>query len=234
MPGTPAARPSAAADPSAPKTRKKRTRDRWTDTTAEERKAIMREVIDKRTADQRARRIAELVATAPPFSTEQVGWLTVLLSGHPVADAPAPVPVAAPVSGSPPSAPVQRPPKRGALITGATGLLAPSLAGLTTTELGASMPIVALIVVLSLIPAVPLLVCAYVWSRGALKAIRAAAKGEPNRSKDINSALADALRVLPPPLGAAQRTTRPAMPALTKAKAEADGRPRAPGRPPTP
>jgi hypothetical protein len=200
MPGTPAARPPAAADPSAPKPRKKRTRDRWTDTTAEERKAIMRKVIDKRTANQRARRIAELVATAPPFSTEHVG-LTVLLSGHPVADAPAPVPVAAPVPGSPPSAPAPRLPKRGALITGATGLLTPSLAGLTTTELGASMLVVALVIALSLIPAVPMLVCAYVWSRGALKAIRAAAKGDRKKSKDINSALADALRVLPPPLG---------------------------------
>jgi hypothetical protein len=93
------------------------------------------------------------------------------------------------------------PPKRGTLITAATGLLTPPLAGLTTTALGASMPVVALVIALSLIPAIPMLVCAYVWSRGALKAIRAAAKGEPNKSKDINSALADALRVLPPTLG---------------------------------
>jgi hypothetical protein len=68
------------------------------------------------------------------------------------------------------------------------------------TELGASMPVVALVIALSLIPAIPMLVCAYVWSRGALKAIRAAAMGEPDKSRDINSALADALRVLPPTL----------------------------------
>lgn len=92
-------------------------------------------------------------------------------------------------------------PKRGAVISAATGLLAPPLAGLTITELGASMPVVALVIALSLIPAIPMLVCAYVWSRGALRAIRAAAKGESNKSKDINSALADALRVLPPTLG---------------------------------
>lgn len=92
-------------------------------------------------------------------------------------------------------------PVRSALITGATGLLTPPLAGLTTTALGASMPVVALVIALSLIPAIPMLVCAYVWSRGALKAIRAAAKGEPKKSKDINSALAEALRVLPPTLG---------------------------------
>ena len=84
----PAAATAAAESDLMPRPKKKRATDRWTGTTAEERKAIMRKVIDKRTAEQRARRIAALVATAPPFTAEQVARLTVLLSGHPIADAP--------------------------------------------------------------------------------------------------------------------------------------------------
>jgi hypothetical protein len=123
-------------------------------------------------------------------------------SNSPSAPIGPPPSLGSPASGDEVNTPQQSyPAKRGALITGATGLLTPPLAGLATTELGASTPVVTLVIALSLIPAIPMLVCAYVWSRGALKAIRAAAKGEPNKSKDINFALADALRVLPSALG---------------------------------
>jgi hypothetical protein len=100
--------------------------------------------------------------------------------------------------------------KPGALITGAAGLLTPPVAGLTTTVLGASMPVVALVVVMSLIPAIPMMVCAYVWSRGAMKAIQAAARGDPKKSGDIISALSGALQALPPTLGgSAARSSSP-------------------------
>jgi len=92
-------------------------------------------------------------------------------------------------------------PKRGAVVTGVAGLLTPPVAGVATTELGAHAPVVALVIVMSLIPSVPMLVCAYVWSHGALKAIRAAAQGESKKSKDIVSAMTGALQALPPALG---------------------------------
>jgi hypothetical protein len=89
MPGSPAVRPTIPAELDiAPKPRKKRTRGRWTNMSDEDKRAVMRPIIDKRTADQSARRIADLIATAPPFTPEQVAKLTVLLSGHPVTSAP--------------------------------------------------------------------------------------------------------------------------------------------------
>jgi hypothetical protein len=45
-----------------------------------------------------------------------------------------------------------------------------------------------------------MLVYAYVWSRGALEAIRAASQGESKKSKDIISAMTGALQALPPAL----------------------------------
>ena len=90
---------------------------------------------------------------------------------------------------------------RGALVTGIAGLLTPPVAGVTTCELGARAPVVVLVILLSLTPTIPMLVCAHVWSRGALKAIRAADKGDAGKSRDIISAMTGALQALPPALG---------------------------------
>jgi hypothetical protein len=91
-----------------------------------------------------------------------------------------------------------------ALVTGITGILSPPIAGVTTSELGAKTPVVVLVVLLSLVPVIPMLICTYVWSRGALKAIRAAESGDSRKSKAINSALTSALSALPPVLGGIQ------------------------------
>jgi hypothetical protein len=90
--------------------------------------------------------------------------------------------------------------KYGAVIRGKAGLLAPPVIGLAASELDASPPVIALVIAMSLIPSIPMVICAYVWSRGALKAIRAAAQGEPEKSKEIISAMTGALRALPPGL----------------------------------
>jgi hypothetical protein len=110
----------------------------------------------------------------------------------------------------PPSAHQGR--SRTAVITGIAGILTPPAAGVTTRALGASTPVVVTVVLLSLIPALPMLVCGYVWARGALKAIRAAENGESSKSKDIISALTSALTALPPSLGGSP--SRGASPAL--------------------
>lgn len=114
-----------------------------------------------------------------------------------------------PPSSAGPTAPVRegditRPLKRGALIKGAAGLFTPPLAGLATIGLGASPQVVALVIAMALIPSIPMLACAYVWSRGALKAIRAADKGDPEKSGHIISAMTGALQALPSSLGGNQ------------------------------
>ena len=97
--------------------------------------------------------------------------------------------------------PHPRPHKCGAVIRGLAGLLTLPVAGVATGELGASRAVIALVIAMSLIPSIPMLVCAYVWSCGTLKAIRAAAQGESRRSEDIISAMTGALQALPPALG---------------------------------
>lgn len=108
------------------------------------------------------------------------------------------------------NSPQPRPHKRGAVIRGVAGLLAPPVVGVATRELGASSAVIGLLIALSLIPSIPMLVCAYVWSHGALKAIRAAAQGESRKSKEIISAMTGVLQALPPALGGSAAGHAPA------------------------
>lgn len=56
---------------------------RWANRTAEQRAAIMRKTNETRSRNARERRIAELIAKAPPLTAEQRARLAVLLNNHP-------------------------------------------------------------------------------------------------------------------------------------------------------
>jgi hypothetical protein len=140
----------------------------------------------------RQRRLVQTTSVVPRAPASTVGTCLI----------PPGIKKTGPTVADPPTTPQSR--SRVALVTGITGILSPPIAGVTTSELGAKTPVVVLVVLLSLVPVIPMLICTYVWSRGALKAIRAAESGDSRKSKAINSALTSALSALPPVLGGIQ------------------------------
>lgn len=59
-----------------------RRRTRWDGTTADQRRDAMRVVHEAHSLQARERRIADLIAAAPPLTEEQVTRLMILLNGQ--------------------------------------------------------------------------------------------------------------------------------------------------------